>query len=508
MFGKFIRGLFSQLTIVSLLLVAQIALFIWVVQGIYSRYITAPLYLLSAVIVIHIINRESNSDFKLAWVVPIVLFPVFGGLFYLLLKLQRPTKEIADRLSGILAHSTPAIAQDPAVLADAGKGSVHFASCVRYINDYAHYSLVTNTSVRYFPMGDDVWLPLLRALESAKSYIFLEFFILTPGQFYDSVLSILRRKASEGVDVRILYDSVGSISTLPWNYPEKIEESGIRCRVFNPFIPVLSVAQNNRDHRKIVVVDGRIAFNGGFNLADEYVNRIERFGRWKDSGVMLEGDGAYNFAVMFLQMWELSARESVDYESFRPQPRPAAGGSGYVLPYGDYPLDNENVGEFVYLEMINNATDYLWFTTPYLIPDDILLSALKFAAKRGVDVRVIVPAVPDKWYVYYVTESYCAALLEAGIKVYKYAPGFIHSKSMISDDEAAVVGSINFDYRSLYLHYECATMLYKCDVLADIRRDFEETFPQCVPATLEEYRSANIFKRSVRAGLRLLAPLM
>ncbi|MEA4911591.1 MAG: cardiolipin synthase [Oscillospiraceae bacterium] len=508
MFGKLLRAVFNQLTIVCLLLIAQILLFVYIMQGLYSEFLTVPLYLLSALIVIYIINKELNSDYKLAWIVPIILFPVFGGVFYLLLKLQRPTRKTEQRLQTVIEHSRQYIRQDPAILADIRSDSARRATSVRYINDFANYSIVGNTQTRYFPVGDDVWQPLLDALESARSYIFLEFFILHPGEFYNSILNVLKRKAAAGVDVRILYDSVGSITTLPRYYAKDLAAFGIRCREFNPFIPVLSVAQNNRDHRKIVVVDGKTAFNGGFNLADEYVNRELRFGHWKDSGVQLTGDAAYNFAVMFLQMWELSTQEAVDYGAFRPGRRTTKPADGFVLPYGDYPLDNENVGEFVYLDMINSATDRLWLTTPYLIPDEELVNALKFANKRGVDVRVIVPGIPDKWYAYYVTEYYCAELLEAGIRVYKYTPGFIHAKSMLCDDLLAVVGSINFDFRSLFLHYECATMFYKGDIIGAIRDDYEETFRVCRQIAPDEFKKDPVLKKLIRAGLRLLAPLM
>lgn len=512
-FRKALKGLFSQLTFVCIILLIQIGIFIFLTSSIYSLEIKIVFYIVSAIVVIYIVNGTYSPSYKLSWVIPILLFPVFGGLLYILLKLQRPRKKSIERINKIADESAEALMQNETVEKKLSVQSDHFASSVRYMNTCAGCSVVQNTAVTYFPTGEEMWPVLLTELRKAEKYIFIEFFIIGEGEFWNSVLDILAEKAANGVDVRVIYDGVGSISTLPHNYNKKLNKLGIKARIFNPFVPLLTVSQNNRDHRKIVSVDGKVAFNGGINLADEYVNRIDRFGYWKDTGVMLKGDAAYNFTVMFLQMWQFADENkatALDYLAFKPDPLriPVRENKGYVLPYCDYPIDDENVGEFIYLDIINNATDYLYIMTPYLIIDDTMYRALHNASKRGVDVKVIIPQNPDHWYAYYVSETYSIDLIKAGIDIYKYSPGFIHAKSVVSDNDVAVVGSINFDYRSLYLHYECATWMYKEDAVKDVYDDFVSTLAVCEKMTVEKLRKVNIFKRLLRVFLKLFAPLM
>ncbi len=512
-FGKLIKGLFSQLTFVCIILLIQAGIFIYLTSSIYSVEIRLALYVVSAFVVVYIVNGTYSPSYKLSWVIPILIFPVFGGLLFILLKLQRPRKKSIERINRIAEESAEALKQDENVESRLSIESEHFASSVRYMNSCAGCSVVKNTAVTYFPSGEELWPVLLTELRKAKKYIFIEFFIIREGEFWNSVLDVLTEKAASGVDVRVLYDGVGSISTLPHNYYKKLEKLGIKARVFNPFVPLLTVSQNNRNHRKIVSVDGRVAFNGGINLADEYVNREDRFGYWKDTSVMLKGDAAYNFTVMFLQMWQFTDKNkntAIDYLSYKPKRVNVelTKRAGYVLPYCDHPIDNENVGEFVYLDIINNATDYLYITTPYLIIDDTMYRALHNASKRGVDVKIIIPKNPDHWYAYYVTETYSIDLIKAGIEIYKYTPGFIHAKSVVSDNDMAIVGSINFDYRSLYLHYECATLMYKDESVAEVYKDFNSTLLECEKMTVEKLKKVNIFKRILRVFLKLFAPLM
>ena len=517
MFGKFIgkiiKGMFSQLVIVCVLLVLQIGLFAYLMSSIYSSPIRIILYFLSAIVVVYIINSNADPSYKLAWVVPIMMFPVIGGLFYGILKLQRPRKKSIAKLNAITHDSKPCLMQDEKVMKALKNDSEHFASSATYMNDYANFSVVKNTDAAYFPSGEAMWDVLLNELEKAEKYIFIEFFIIREGEFWNSVLEILKRKVADGVDVRVIYDAIGSISTLPRRYNRKLESYGIKCKVFNPFVPVLTVSQNNRDHRKIIAIDGKVAFNGGINLADEYVNRLDRFGYWKDTAVMLKGDAAFNFTVMFLQMWQFigkKAAESIDYSSYKPKPfkvKPSER-NGYIIPYCDHPIDEENVGEFVYLDIINNATDYLYITTPYLIIDDIMLRALENASKRGVDVKIIIPEKPDHWYAYVVSESYSVELMKAGIEIYKYSPGFIHAKSVVSDNDVAVVGSINFDFRSLYLHFECATWMYKDNVVKEVYDDFFDSLAVSEKMTVEKLENVNIFKKLLRIILKIFSPLM
>lgn len=351
---------------------------------------------------------------------------------------------------------------------------------------------------------------LLQELKKAERYIFLEYFIIEKGVMWDSILEILVEKAKQGVDVRVIYDDVGCLLTLPYNYDKQLSKMGIKCCVFNPFVPILSSHMNNRDHRKITVIDGCTAFTGGINLADEYINGYEKHGHWKDSAVMIKGDAVWSFAVMFLSLWNYQRKTEEDYEKFRPLAIETEKFAplGYVQPFTDSPLDDESISETVYLNLISNAKRYVFINTPYLILDSEMTIALCSAAKRSVDVRIITPHVPDKWFVHSVTRANYEVLVESGVKIYEYIPGFNHAKSFAIDDEFGVVGTINLDYRSLYLHFECGVWLYQTKSILEVKEDFMKTLEQCQQITLEYCRSVKWYRRLGRLVLRAFAPLM
>ena len=337
----------------------------------------------------------------------------------------------------------------------------------------------------------------------------MEYFIVEEGRMWNSILEILEEKARAGLDVRFLYDDLGTVSLLPPGYDRKLEAKGIRCMAFNPFIPLWSLVMNNRDHRKITVIDGHTAFSGGVNLADEYINEKERFGHWKDTGFMLKGEAVWNYTVMFLQMWNAFRRTDAGYDAFRPEcfhPEPFSS-DGFVQPYGDSPLDEEIAAENVYLNILNQARDYVYIFTPYLIIDHEMDTALCLAAKRGVDVRIVTPGIPDKKVIFQLTRSYYPSLLRAGVRIYEYAPGFLHAKSYVCDDETAVVGTINMDYRSLYLHFECGTLFYRNSIVADVKEDYLRTLEKCREIGLKDTRQG-FFGSLFCAVLRVLAPLL
>ncbi|MFA7637208.1 MAG: cardiolipin synthase, partial [Monoglobales bacterium] len=335
---------------------------------------------------------------------------------------------------------------------------------------------------------------------------FLEYFIIQEGKMWDSILEILKRKVAEGVKVRIIYDDMGCFFLLPKGYAAELKKFGIECIIFNPFRPFLSVIQNNRDHRKIASVDGKVAFTGGINLADEYINAYEKHGHWKDSAMMVSGDAAWGLTVLFLQMWELCTKKSEDYSQYFPG-KTTGLKNGYVIPYCDSPLDTENVGEHVYLQIINNAKDYVYINTPYLIIDDSMVSALTLAAKSGVDVRIVTPHIADKFYVHAATRSYYRELINAGVKIYEYTNGFIHSKTFVSDDYTATVGTTNLDFRSLYLQFECGVLMYNTTAVGQVKEDFLNTLEICQQITKEDCRT-NMIKSLFEDILRLIAPLM
>ena len=351
---------------------------------------------------------------------------------------------------------------------------------------------------------------MLAALESAEHFIFLEYFIIEEGHMFHQIEDILEKKVKEGVEVRLIYDDVGCIGTLPPRYYKQLQKKGIKCAAFNPFRPLLSVIMNNRDHRKIFVVDGAVGFTGGINLADEYINEVKRFGYWKDTGVRIEGEAVWSLTSMFLSMWNYIVHSTEDYSRFMPAQHQKAPfeNDGFVQPYGDSPLDHESVGENIYLNIINRAKNYVYIFTPYLIIDHEMLTALCNAAKDGVDVRIVTPGIPDKKMIFLLTQSYYAPLIQSGVKIYQYTPGFIHAKCFVCDDEIATVGSVNLDFRSLYLHFECGVFFYRSAVVAQVKEDCLNTFVCSEQMTAEFCRNRPVPVRLLQSVLRLLAPLL
>ena len=496
--------------ITALLIVLQALLlfgFIWKLDN-YFVYFYAGSVLLSLLITLGIINSKSNPAYKIAWLIPILLFPVFGGLVYLLFGSDRTGRYLRKKLQGIGTEMDNVIGE-----AHRRSGAEQLppdaANQSRYISHCAYCPPYQNTTTEYLPLGEVKFERMVEELKKAKHYIFLEYFIIQEGKMWNTILDILRQKAAEGVDVRVIYDDMGCIMILPTGYDRTLEQMGIKCRIFNPFVPILSSRFNTRDHRKICVIDGNVGFTGGINLADEYINAYEKHGHWKDTSILLKGEAVFNLTVMFLSMWDYldSTTGKTDYSRYYPTVWDE-NAKGYVQPFADNPLDDEAVGETVYLNLINKAKRYVYITTPYLILSSEMFTALTSAAKCGVDVRIITPHVPDKWYVHAVSRSHYQPLIEAGVKIYEYTPGFIHAKTFVVDDDYAVVGTINLDYRSLYLHFECAVWMYQTPSVAQVRDDFFKTQQISQEITLEECRSLSFPRRLGRSVLRVFAPLM
>jgi len=345
-------------------------------------------------------------------------------------------------------------------------------------------------------------------LAKAERFIFLEYFIIDEGLMWNTILAVLVEKAARGVDVRVLYDGIGCLITLPKDYPATLERLGISCAVFNPASAVPSTMLNNRDHRKLVIIDGSVAFTGGVNLADEYINKVEKFGHWKDAAVVVTGAAVDSLTIMFINMWNFQTKGSTAYQAFLNQQPAQPDGDVFVQPYADNPIDDESVGESVYMNIVNAAQSYIYITTPYLIVDHTMMTAICLAAKSGVDVRIIAPRHWDKWYAHMATRSYYDELVAAGVKVYEYVDGFMHAKTFVSDDIVAVIGTTNLDYRSLFLHYECGVLLYGGRAVAGVKEDFLTTLERCDPVTPGEYRPKTIFGRIFLQALRLLSPLL
>ena len=508
---KFFKLLTHRVVLVGLALAIQIAVFILMVFRFqeYSIYFYSICNVLSILAVLLLVNSRSNPGYQIAWIILILAAPVFGGLFYLLFGGNRLSRRARRKLQQSDRKIAAALVPDQDAAAALEQASLRAARQSRYIAQFAECPVCRNTDVTYFRSGEEKFEQLKAELKKAERFIFLEYFIVEEGIMWDSIRDILAEKAAAGVDVRMVFDDMGCIMTLPANYPHKLESLGIRCRVFNRFIPVLSLRLNNRDHRKICIIDGKVGFTGGINLADEYINAYPKHGHWKDSAVMLRGDGVWNLTVMFLSMWEYLSGESEAYETFRcREPYTARSDCGFVQPYADSPLDFEAVGETVYLNLISKAENYIYITSPYLVIDNEMVTALSAAAKSGVDVRIITPHIPDKWYVHAVSRAYYPVLVESGVHIYEYTPGFIHAKNVVCDDRYATVGTINFDYRSLYLHFECGVWMYRSPAVMDVKADFLDTLALCKEVTAADCRSVSLPRRLGRAILRVFAPLM
>ena len=511
--SRTLKFMLSRKAAVILLLLVQAAILIisFSLLKDYYKIINLTLTLLGIVLLCYIINTDMNPAYKIAWIIPLLILPVFTTMLYVFLKAQVGIQLLRKTHRKIIEDTKPLIKAPEQLTEEIKMTSPELSKLTNYMWEYGNYSIYKNSRVEYFKSGEEKFHALKRELRKAKKFIFIEYFIIDEGKMWDEILEILIQKVAEGVDVRVLYDGFGSQMKLPDNYHKQLLKLNIKCKIFNKFRPLLSSSQNNRDHRKIVVVDGMVAFTGGINLADEYINEITRFGHWKDTAIMVTGEAVWSFTVIFLQLWLLDEKDpQEDFESLKPHySHPEVFESdGFVMPYADSPIDNENVGELVYMDIINNAKDYVYIMTPYLVIDNEMATALGYAAKCGVDVRIMMPSHPDKWYVHFIGQANYKSLLKMGIKIYEYSPGFLHAKSFVSDDTTAVVGTINLDYRSLFLHFECAAYMYKNSAVMDVKQDFLDTLEDCVEVDLEFCKKRPLYKKIVGSALKMFAPLV
>lgn len=501
------RLIFGRTTTVLALLAAQFVLLFVCFYRLRDYTFYGGSMLVGLIVALIVVTRPGNPAAKITWILLIMLFPVFAIPFYLFVDAELGHRFVRARLEEIeeesapLLHSAP---KDSLALKEADPGMAGLAS---YLQRVGNFPVYRNSGAAYYPIGEEAFEAILAELQRAERFIFLEYFIVDEGYMWGRILKILEQKAAAGVEVRALYDGTCALYKLPYQYPKQLEQLGIQCRMYAPLRPLVSTHYNNRDHRKILVVDGRCAFTGGINLADEYINRTHPHGHWKDVAIRITGEAVRTFTLMFLQMWNAEGRGMEDFTGYLNASGPVDA-QGWVLPYGDSPFDGENVAEMVYMDILNRAVKYVHIMTPYLIIDNEMVTALTFAAKRGVDVKLITPGWPDKKTVFALTRSYYRELIAGGVQIYEYTPGFIHAKTFVSDDATAVTGSINLDYRSLYLHFECAALLYRNPVVADIERDFQKTLAECRQITLEDCRKDRLTRRITGFLLRPLAPLM
>ena len=506
MYKRFLKQILPRrfLPVTMLLVQAGLLLYTLLSGSVLSQLTQAILGGAGIAMSFSIAAGNQKNAFKVGWILLILLLPVFGITVYLMFNHQRASKAFAKRVAQSCKETADA-AQLPSVPEELP--SAHSPQ-IRYLENCG-FPVYGHTDSRFLPLGEDAYSSMLEAMEQAQKYIFLEFFIIEEGIMWNTILEVLKRKAAQGIEVRLIYDDLGCFFLLQADYPAQLRRYGIQCAPFNPFRPMLTAKQNNRDHRKILSVDGKIAFTGGINLADEYINAVNKFGHWKDTAIRLEGHGAWGLTCIFLQNWRLCANTEEDPAALYPWhtlpcPNP---GSGLVQPYADSPTDREHVGESVYLRIIHAAKHYLYICTPYLILDENIANALILAAKSGVDVRIITPHHWDKRLVHVTTRSYYRQLIAGGVKIYEYTPGFIHSKTFVCDDTVATVGSINLDYRSLYLHFECGACLYDTESVLQIKADTERILANCQRITEKECR-CNPLQRLVQDAMRLFAPLL
>lgn len=511
---RVIKFLFNRGMIITYLILLQILFIVYSVFYLHS--FLGYFYLLvgytGGIFILYISNRDQEPTYKLPWLFVILILSPMGGIIYLIYGQNRASRFLMKRQYAIIKETNKYVKFDENLLKEIEIQNEQVAGQIKYIQQNSGLPIYKNTKTQFLSGGEEFFLKLVKELKKAKKFIFMEYFIIDNGMMLSTILEVLKEKVEQGVKVILMYDDIGCIYKLPYNFDKKLSKLGIECVKFNKFKPILSSVYNNRDHRKISVIDGKVAFTGGINIADEYINVKKRFGHWKDSGIFIEGEAVKSFTLMFLHMYGISTKNRItDFspyveiqysEKFQDEP-------GYVLPFqdGPYPVFSDAVGENIYINMLNQAKKYAYITTPYLIADHNFISAVRLAAKRGVDVRIITPHIPDKRLVFMMTRASYRKLMNDGVKIYEYTPGFMHAKNFIVDDEIGVVSTINADYRSFVHHYECGVWLYKTKSIQDIKKDFLTTLEYCEQITQKNY-NFGIFKRFVSDVLSIFSPLM
>nr|WP_300006311.1 cardiolipin synthase [Tissierella sp.] len=505
-----LRIVIGRTGIVFLLLFVQILALIRIfrfLEGLIP-FTVGTLLIFTIIMVLYVINSEHNTSVKLSWITLIMLLPGFGGLLYIFIQTDIGHRTIKKRVKKIVKE-TQSEFSDQEDLMDRlkieNKGLYNLAT---YTGKSGGYPVYENSSTKYFPLGEDAFKEMLIQIEKAEKFIFMEYFIVDEGVMWGQILKILSDKVKQGVEVRFMYDGTNEFALLPHSYPDKLRKLGIQCKVFSPIRPFLSTHYNYRDHRKILVVDGEVAFTGGINLADEYINEIEVYGHWKDTVIMIKGQSVESFTIMFLQLWNTSEENRTYMMDSYGSKELAVKERGYVIPYGDSPLDNDKVGQMIYMDILNRAEDYVYIMTPYLILDGEMVTSLQFAARRGVDVKIILPHIADKKFVFAQSRSHYKELIDSGVKIYEYTPGFMHAKQFLSDDKKAVVGTVNLDYRSLYHHFECGLYMEGTSAISDIKLDFKNTLEISHRVSLDDIKNYNVFMTFTARIIKIFAPLL
>lgn len=497
--------------VLSILIEVTLIVLLFTTLSDYAEWLNILLRILGAILVLYIYSEDTTATMKMPWIILILLFPIVGVTIYLLVGLNHGTRKMRERYQAIDAQLFPLLPRSDELITELADTHPNAAGIAHYLQQFANYPLYQHTQVTYYNEAAKGLDAQIKALKMAKHFIFMEYHAIEDKESWQKIEEVLVEKVNEGLEVRVFYDDMGSIGFINTDFVEKMERLGIACRVFNPFMPGLNVFLNNRDHRKITVIDGEIGFTGGYNLANEYFNVTHPYGMWKDTGIKIEGPAVRSLTVAFLEMWN-AVKENVQKDEnflrFIPVDEEKQTVFGYVQPYAYTPLTSERVGEEVYISMANKAKRYCYFMTPYLILSDELTHAIALAAKRGVDVRIVTPGIPDKKLVYGVTRSFYPDLVKAGVRIFEWTPGFCHAKMSVVDDEMATCGTINLDYRSLYHHFENGCFMVGNQAVSDIKADFDSIFDECHEVT-ENYRESRKAHLSIKElFLRFFAELL
>ena len=506
---KLFRSLLSRTVLMLVAIVLEvlfiISIFKWFKNE--AAWIEIVLRLLSVIVVLTIVNTSQHLSNDMLYIIVILLSPVFGTAIYLLLGANLFTSKTFYNLMITTKQYQQYYGKDDSLLKEMNgkyplnKGMFH------YLQESAGFPFYRNREFSYYPTGDEGYPVILEELRKAEKFIFLEYFIIQEGTMWNGMLDILEEKAKAGLDVRVMYDDLGSFFTLSGKYAEELEAKGIQCVPFNRISPILNIVINHRDHRKIMIIDGKVAFSGGVNLADEYINVKHPYGHWKDNIIRITGEAVWSYTVMFLTHWNALRKTDNDPTVFKVGNLPAEEFDGYIAPYAETPLGNERTAQNIYLNILDEATDYCYIYTPYLIIDTDFINTLILAAKRGVDVRLITPGIPDKKIVYMITQSFYLSLIRGGVRIFEYEPGFVHAKVFVSDDKVATVGTVNLDYRSLYLHFENGTLIFDSKSVMDVKQDFTESFKVCREIK-EKDAHYGIIRTFLVSVIKLFASLM
>ncbi len=498
----------THIIVSGLLLLIQLLFITFIIYDytVASTSAYAASVILGIVTVITIINRRGNPDHKISWIVFILVFPIFGITVFLLWGGGRVLPTTKKRMTMCENKYMQYLKDCDDVLESLKYQDLYHSRQAEYLIGESGYPIYNGTVTEYTSPIEDLLPKLIEELKAAEKYIFLEFFILAEGKMWDAIHAVLKEKAASGVEVKVIFDDFGSIKRQRKGFVNKLKSEKIGVAVFNPINPIMNIFMNNRNHQKIVVIDGKTAFTGGFNIGDEYINAEKRFGYWMDCGIKIQGDAVKSFLCLFCSMWEFATKKSIDAQDYFAETN--IKGDGFVLPYADDPLNAKNPAEGIYSQILNTAQKYVYIATPYLIIDNAMKSNIMMAAKSGVDVRIVTPHIPDKWYVHNVTQYNYLELLEAGVKIYEYTPGFIHSKIFVSDDKVATVGTVNMDYRSFVFHFECGVWLCNSDTVTDIKVDMLNIFKESREINIDLWKKRPLMRRFLQAILHIFAPFM